>query len=66
MLCGPLPRLALLDSVSGKAKENSVSAITELCRKSKENQAAIARVGGIPKIVGVLLNFSTANKEVLS
>ena len=69
------PLLALLDSASNKAKENSVGAITHLCRKydntqveeklSKDNQSVIARAGGVPKLVGVLLGFSgTAMKEL--
>ena len=41
-----------------RSKENSVLAITELCRKSKPNQAAFSEAGGIPKLVSVLLGFS--------
>lgn len=55
------PILALLDSQSGKAKENAVSAITELCSNSKSqaaNQTAIANEDGIAKLVNVLLSFS--------
>ena len=40
-------RLAqLLDSDSAKAKENSVSAITQLANNSLSNQTAIAKLGG--------------------
>ena len=41
---GITPLLALLDSNSGTAKENAVSAITELCRGSTANQGAELRV----------------------
>lgn len=60
------PILALLDSQSNKAKENAVSALTELCMKSKSqaaNQAAIANDGGIPKLVNVMQPFMTSNKD---
>ena len=60
------PILALLDSQSNKAKENAVSAITELCMKSKTqaaNQDAIANDGGIPKLVNVMATFASGNSS---
>ena len=39
-------------------QENAVGAIKELCRNSKNNQAQVARAGGIPKLVGVMAGFS--------
>jgi vacuolar protein 8 len=58
---GIAPLLELLESPSWKAKENAASAVTALCA-TRENQDAIARCGGIAKLVNVLANSS--NKEV--
>lgn len=58
------PLLDMLDAASVKAKENSVGAITQLC-SSKENQMIVAKAGGIPKLVSVLLGFTgTTLKEM--
>jgi len=48
---GITPLLEILDASSAKAKENAVDTIKELCRNSKNNQAQVARAGGIAKLV---------------
>lgn len=58
---GIQPLLNLLKGTSDRAKENSASAITQLCA-TRDNQEAISAAGGIPLLVSVLQS-SSANKD---
>ena len=65
---GVAPLLELLETNSLRVKENALTALVQLCRKSPGTQAAVTEAGAIPKILGVFGGLAgvASAKEVLA